>query len=84
MKKSYNELKTLINKLGYENPEVVKYARDLEEQERKDKTFVRSTMSGLHPQVRGLRGHQLRDLPRLRHGAGTHLSPLNKRKGAPL
>ena len=36
MKKSYNELKTLINKLGYENPEVVKYAHDLEEQERKD------------------------------------------------
>ena len=46
MKKSYSELKTLINKLGYENPEVVKYAHDLEEQERKDKTFVRSTMSG--------------------------------------
>ena len=29
MKKSYSELKTLINKLGYENPEVVKYAHDL-------------------------------------------------------
>ena len=49
MKKSYSELKTLINKLGYENPEVVKYAHDLEEQERKDwegKAPVRSTMSG--------------------------------------
>lgn len=46
MKKSYNELKTLINKLGYENPEVIKYASELEAQERKEKVFVRSTMSG--------------------------------------
>lgn len=46
MKKSYNELNALIKKLGYENPEVVKYANELEAQERKEKTFVRSTMSG--------------------------------------
>lgn len=45
MKKSYKELNNMIRKFGYEHPEVVKYAKELEEQERKF-MFIRSAYTG--------------------------------------